>query len=289
MPIYGAHAYLWGGRIDDEVLLGLLDRCVALGLGFLEVPVGDDTRFAPVALGAAARERGLALVLSPGGEWPMWADLSLTAGDERQRALDWHRRQLATCGACGATAYTGALYGHLGRVLRVPQPETERAAIAEGLHHLAAEAEACGVRIAIEPMSHFRTHVANTPAQVLDLIRRADHSNLSVLFDTYHACTEVGSYREAIEQVLPRLWGLHACENHRGVPGTGILPWGEIGAVLRAHRWTGYIGFESYNSGCDEGRFAISRGMFHNVCPDGDAFVRQAKAFVEGLLRAARG
>ena len=24
--------------------------------------------------------------------------------------------------------------------------------------------------------------------------------------------------------------------------------------------------------------------MFHNVCPDGDEFVRQAKAFLTGLL-----
>jgi D-psicose/D-tagatose/L-ribulose 3-epimerase len=156
--------------------------------------------------------------------------------------------------------------------------------VARGLHRLAAEAAAGGVRLALEPMSHFRTHIANTPAQILEVIRRADHPNLAVLFDTYHVCTEIGSYREALEQVLPRLWGLHACENHRGIPGTGILPWGEILGTLRARNWSGCIGFESYNSTVHEGRFAISRGMFHNVCPDGDAFVRQAKAFVEGLL-----
>jgi len=285
MAIYGAHAYLWNSRIDDEVLPGLLDRCVALGLGFLEVPVGDDIRFAPDRLGAAARERGLALVLSPGGEWPMWADLSLTDGADRQRALAWHLQQIEICGAACASAYTGALYGHPGRVLRTRPPEAETGAIAEGLHRLAASAAACGVRIALEPMSHFRTHVANTPRQVLEIIRCADHANLGVLFDTYHACTEVSNYREALEEALPRLWGVHACENHRGVPGTGLLPWGDIAGALRAHRWTGFIGFESYNSTVDEGCFAVSRGMFHNVCPDGDAFVRQAKAFMEGLLR----
>jgi hypothetical protein len=37
----------------------------------------------------------------------------------------------------------------------------------------------------------------------------------------------------------------------------------------------------------DDGRFAVSRGMFHNVCPDGDEFVRQALAFVGPLLRGA--
>jgi len=291
MPLFGAHAYIWSGQVDDAVLDGLLDRCLALGLGFLEVPVGDDMRFTASRLGAAARERGVALVLSPGGEWPMWADLSLADAADRRRALDWHQRQVDLCAACGAVAYTGALYGHPGRVLRTPQDDGERSAIAAGLHELARHAAATGVALALEPMSHFRTHVANTPGQVLELIRRADHPNLRVLLDTYHLCTEVPSFRAAIEEALPVLWGIHACENHRGVPGTGILPWTEIAAALRERHWAGYVGFESYNSSFDEGRFAISRGMFHNVCPDGDAFVRQAKAFLSALLQgpAKRG
>lgn len=284
MSVFGAHAYLWGAQVDDQALDDRLDRCVRLGLGFLEVPIGDDARFAPARLGAAARARGIALVLSPGGEWPMWADLSLPAAAERQRALDWHRRQVDLCAACSAVAYTGALYGHPGRVVRSPQAQAERDAIAAGLHELARHAVAAGVCLALEPMSHFRTHVANMPGQVLDLIRAADHPALRVLLDTYHLCTEITSYRAAIEVTLPWLWGIHACENHRGIPGTGILPWPEITSVLRGHHWAGYIGFESYNSTCDEGRFAISRGMFHNVCPDGDEFVRQAKAFLTGLL-----
>ena len=29
------------------------------------------------------------------------------------------------------------------------------------------------------------------------------------------------------------LWGLHACENDRGVPGGGLVPWREIFAALK--------------------------------------------------------
>jgi D-psicose/D-tagatose/L-ribulose 3-epimerase len=284
MLAYGAHAFLWSDRNDDRTLEDLLERCVALRLGFLEVPVGADRCFTPERLGRGARERGIALVLSPGGEWPMWADLSLPEPAARQPACDWHRRQIEVCAACGAMAYTGAIYGHPGRVVRTPQEEAERDAIAAGLHGLAEFGAACGVRIVLEPMSHFRTHVANTPEQGLDLIRRAGHDNLALLLDTYHLCTEVASYRDAIETALPRLWGLHACENTRGVPGTGILPWHEIAATLRRHAWAGYIGLESYNSSVDGGRFAVARGMFHNVCPDGDAFVQQALSFLQPLL-----
>ncbi|MDB6128172.1 MAG: hypothetical protein JWM35_2068, partial [Verrucomicrobia bacterium] len=152
---------------------------------------------------------------------------------------------------------------------------------AEGLHVLAAHAARMGVKLVIEPMSRFRSHVVNTPAQALTLITLADHSNLFVLIDTYHSVTEVRDYGAAIRAVGDRLWGLHACENDRGVPGGGLLPWPEIFAAVKGTR-AEYIGFEAYNTTL--GDFGWRRGMFQNVCPDGDAFVREALSFTKKFL-----
>jgi hypothetical protein len=55
------------------------------------------------------------------------------------------------------------------------------------------------------------------------------------------------------------------------------VPWAAICKAL-PETAARYIVFESYNSSIPG--FAESRGMFHNVCPDGDAFVRQAMQFV---------
>jgi len=130
-------------------------------------------------------------------------------------------------------------------------------------------------------MSHYRTHIANTPRQINELVHLADHPNIFSLLDTYHLAREVSSFADAVAEMAPRLWCVHACENNRGAPGTGLLPWDEIVGALVRHQWDGYIGFESYNSRCAGGEFAYSRGMFHDVCPDGDAFVRSAKVFLE--------
>ena len=135
-------------------------------------------------------------------------------------------------------------------------------------------------------MSHFRTHVANTPQQFMQLIALAGHSNLYVLLDTYHLLTEILDYGEAIRTVRSRLWGIHACENDRGAPGRGLIPWASIFDALIEIEFDGYIGFETYNSGMDG--FAVSRGMFHNVCPDGNAFVRESLAFVKQGIESAR-
>ncbi len=117
------------------------------------------------------------------------------------------------------------------------------------------------------------------------LIEMADCSQLKVLLDTYHLVTEIRDFSAAINTAADRLWGVHACENDRGVPGGGIVPWDDIFWTLGEQKFDNYIVFETYNSSL--GDFAYSRGMFHDVCPDGDEFVRQGLAFVkDGLSQA---
>ncbi|HHX64611.1 MAG TPA: sugar phosphate isomerase/epimerase [Chloroflexi bacterium] len=137
----------------------------------------------------------------------------------------------------------------------------------------------------LEPMSHFRTHLVNTPQQVRRLIDMADHPNLYALLDTYHMVTEVRDYASGIRAVGDRLWGLHACENDRGVPGGGLVPWDAVFAALREIGFAGHVLLEAYNSSI--GDFAYRRGMFHDVCPDGEAFIRQGIAFMRRGLESA--
>lgn len=282
---YGAHCYIWTDRWTDD-RIDLLDTVKALGLDSFEIAVGEEVLFTPRLTRARAESLGLELIISPGGQWSLECDLSSDSKEQRARGLAWHKQQVDLAHALGAKTYAGALYGHPGVVKRRRPPEAEYSRTAEGLHALAAYAAERGVRVALEPMSHFRTHVANTPQQIMRLIERANHSNLSVLLDTYHLLTEILDYADAIHAARARLWGIHACENDRGAPGRGLIPWTSFFNALVEIGFDGYIGFETYNSGLDD--FAFSRGMFHNVCPDGDAFVRESLAFVKQGIASAK-
>ena len=201
--------------------------------------------------------------------------------------MAWHRRQVDLAGELGATAYAGALYGHPGVVKRQRPDTDEYPRTAEGLHALAEYAAAQGVAIVLEPMSHFRTHVVNTPEQLMRLIGLADHANLYALFDTYHLITEVRDYAAAIRTLAPRLWCVHTCENDRGAPGGGLVPWDAVFDALHDVGYDGPLTMEAYNSSIDD--FAYQRGMFHDVCPDGAAFVRQGLAFLKTKVRERQG
>ena len=249
-----------------------------LGAECFEVVVGDDIEFTPRLTRRRAEALGLTLTVGPGGLWPTECDISADEPADRARGLAWHCQQIDLAAELGAAAYTGALYGHPGTVKRRVPPADEYPRTAEGLHRLAEHAASRGVVLALEPMSHFRTHIANTPEQIMRLVALADHPNLGVLLDTYHMITEVRDFGAAIRTVGDRLWGLHACENDRGVPGGGLVPWDHVFAALRDIAFDGFVLLEAYNSSLSD--FAFRRGMFHDVCPDGEAFARQGLAFM---------
>lgn len=276
----GAHIYLWTERWSDAEV-GLFDRARKLGLDTIELSVGLDVKFSAALTRRAAESAGISLLVGPGGAWPEGADLSDEDPANRRAALDFHKAIVDQTAELGAMAYAGALYGRPGKVLKRRPPPEEFARTAEGLHALAEHARKAGVKIVLEPMSRFRSHVVNTPAQILQLVNQSNHANLYILLDTYHLVTEVRDYAAAIRLVSDRIWGLHACENDRGVPGGGLVPWPEVFAALKTTR-AEYVGFEGYNTGL--GDFGFRRGIFQNVCPDGDAFVRQAVAFTRRFL-----
>ncbi|HEX2971757.1 MAG TPA: sugar phosphate isomerase/epimerase family protein [Tepidisphaeraceae bacterium] len=282
---FGAHIYLWIDRWSNDHL-GLLERARKLGLECLEIAVGDDVTLDIPQTRRRAESLHLDLVLSPGAAWPMACDISDDDPANRRQGLEWHRRWIEAAGQVGAVAYTGAIYGHPGRVQKRHPPADELPRTAENLHLLAEHARCAGVRLVLEPMSHFRTHLLNTPEQAMRLVKLADHPNLQILLDTYHLVTEVRDYAAAVREVRPVLWGIHACENDRGVPGNGLIPWEALSTALHQTAFDGHILLESYNSSL--GDFAVQRGMFHNVCPEGDAFARNGLAFLRLQLQQTR-
>lgn len=276
---YAAHIYLWTDRWSDREV-GLFARAKKLGVDLLEIAVGEDVVFDPAVTCRAAKDAGVGLVLGPGGGWPERIDLSGDDGGDRQGALDWHRKWIDLAVVLGARGYGGAVYGRPGKVLKRRPPPEELPRTAEGLHILAAHAQQAGVNLAIEPMSRFRTHLVNTPAQALRLLELTAHPHLKIALDTYHLVTEVRDLPAAIRAVGPKLSSLHACENDRGVPGGGLLPWPEIIAAVKETP-AEFIELESYNTSL--GDFGWSRGVFQNLCPDGDVFVRQGLGYLRGL------
>jgi D-psicose/D-tagatose/L-ribulose 3-epimerase len=281
---FGAHQFLWKSHWTDGDL-PILDTVRRLGLTLFEVSIGDDVQFDRRRLGKYAASLGVELTVGPGNLWPMDCDISDEDAGHRRLGMDWHKKVIAEAAELGAAAYCGALYGHPGRLSRRRPLQDELLRTAENLHILADYAAGIGVRLAIEPMNRYRTHLVNTAQQAVTLVRAASHPNLAINLDTYHMITEERDYGTAVRRALPVLWGLHACENDRGVPGGGIVPWPAVFDALADAESCVRLMLETYNTGASD--FGFSRGIFQDLCPDAEQFVRQGVGFLQDCFVAA--
>jgi D-psicose/D-tagatose/L-ribulose 3-epimerase len=209
----------------------------------------------------------------------MECDISSELIDNQRLGMAWHRRIIERAAELSAVAYNGATYGHPGHILRQPRQHTELERIAQNLHQLAEFAQCLNVKLVIEPMSRFRTHLVHTAQEAVDLVSMVRHPNLLINLDTYHMVTEERDYANAIKTCGNALWGMHACESDRGVPGGGLVPWNDVFGSLADVCPNARILMETYNTG--KQGFGYSRGIFKDVCPDALDFVRKGLSFLK--------
>ncbi len=283
MPIrYGTHCFLFTERWNDKDLV-YFDVARNLGLEHFEIAVGDDVSFNLKETRQRAENLGLQLTLSPGNIWPFECDLNSDKPEERKLGLAWHKKWVDAASEVGAVAYTGALYGHPGTVKRRPLLQEEINWTAEGLHDLSEYAAQRGVKIVLETMSRFRTHLVNNANQAMTLVNASNHPNLYVVLDTYHLMTETRNFYQEIKTVGDRLWYFHACGSDRGVPGNDLVPWQDVLRGLKEINFDGVMLFETYNTSIPD--FAVSRGIFNDICPDGEAFIKQGLEFFKQITK----
>ena len=283
---FGAHQFLWKSHWTDHDL-AILDAAHALGLTSFEISLGDDVTFNESLAGAHARSLNIELTVGPGNAWPSDCNISSDNPTHCQRGLAWHQHNIERASALGAVAYCGAIYSYPGFVLRRRPARDELLRAAENLSQLAEYAEKMGVKLVLEPMSKFRNHLINTSEQAMELLKLIGHPSALVNLDTYHMVTEERDYGQAIERALPALWGIHACENDRGVPGSGLVPWDSVFKALNGAENPSQvfrIVLETYNTGPSD--FGFSRGIFQNLCPNPAAYVTEGLAFLKQKWRA---
>jgi len=274
---FGAHQFLWKSHWTNGDL-NLLDQARSLGLTQFEISLGDDVQFDRALVRRHAESLGIELTVGPGNLWPDDCNISADDLHHRQLGLAWHKKTIEQAAELGAAAYCGAIYSRPGYVCRRPPPEDELPRTADNLHALAEYSAGLGVQLVIEPMSRFRLHLVNTSAQAVNLVRLAAHPNLHINLDTYHMITEERDYGAAIRCALPVLWGVHTCENDRGMPGGGLVPWTAVFNALGEATGCIRLMLETYNTG--PAGFGFSRGIFRNLCPDPEQFVRLSLDFL---------
>ena len=115
---FGGHIFLWTERWSNNKLY-LIENARDLGLDCLEISIGDDIEFDPQKIRNRSLSAGIDITISPGNLWPYEADISHDNPEYRKQGLEWHKKWLNLAGDAGVKAYSGALYAHPGRRIRL--------------------------------------------------------------------------------------------------------------------------------------------------------------------------
>jgi len=242
---FGIHSLLFNETFTEKDL-PVLDKCKALGFDTVEIIPFDLDHFPPSKVRAAARDLGLSINIGYG--LPEEFNLISADSETRKRGIAFSRTLVDMSVDAGAELLCGVVYcawGYLTGKMRTPD---EWKWGVEAFRQVAQYAQRSSKMIlGIEPVNRFESHFINTAADAVKFIEEVDMPNVKVHLDTFHMIREEASIAGAVKETGSHLGYIHACENHRGIPGRGLMPWKEFFDALRETGYDGCITVESFD------------------------------------------
>ena len=248
MAQIGVNAWVWASPVHTEEFGRLAPIVAGMGFDLIEVGIEStgDLNYAKAA--EIARANGLAVSVCAA----MGPDRDLVHPDERIRAsgMDYLRHCIDAAHTLGAGRVVGPIYSAVGRTWQASAEERKRDVdlLVRQLGELAKYAGDRGVWLGVEPLNRFETSFINLASQAIEVVDRVDHPACGVMLDTFHMNIEERSIGDAIRAAGKRLRHLHACENDRGAPGSGHVPWTEVAQACRDIGFNGPFVIESFTN-----------------------------------------
>jgi D-psicose/D-tagatose/L-ribulose 3-epimerase len=279
---FGVNTWVWVSPLTTVELERLAPQVKSMGFDWIEVPLE--------AIGDLDYKRGAAIIrdygLGVSACAAMGPDRDLVHGEEaiRNSGLQYIRDCVDACQLLGATNLVGPIYATVGRTWQATPDQRARETdlLVQQLTSLSAYAHDRGVVLCIEPLNRFETSFINLCAQAVEVVDRVGSPACQIMLDTFHMGIEEKHLGDAIRLAGKRLKHVHACENDRGAPGTGHIPWQDVAAGLRDIHYDGPVVIESFTSKVKS--IARAAAIWRNLAPSQDALAQDGVNFLHQLL-----
>jgi D-psicose/D-tagatose/L-ribulose 3-epimerase len=277
---FGANTLIWTGAFNQSHL-ALLPRLKEGGFDGIEIAVFHVKDF-PIGATRKALEQNRMQATFCTALGPGMSAISEDAA-ARRRALTYLEDCTKIAADIGARVFAGPFYAPVGYLSGRRRTADEWSREVEFLQSLGGTLDRNDVTLAVEPLNRFETFFLNTAADAAKLCGEVNHPRIGILFDTFHANIEERDVAAAIRTAGPYLKHVHTCENDRGTPGTGHVPWPGVFEALRGIGYDGWGVIESFGYTIKE--IATAACIWRDLAPspesiafDGVKFLRQQAA-----------
>ena len=279
---FGVVAWVWVAPVTTESLAQVVPHAAEMGFDLIEVPIEapGNIDYARAADMIRDHNLGVSVCAVIGSD----RDLIHPEKEIQDNGVAYVRHCIEAAQTLGGTNVVGPLYSAVGRVWQATPEERERdmELLVQQLRGLAEYAADHGAVLCVEPLNRFETSFINLASQVVEVVDRVDHPACQAMLDTFHMNIEEQSLGDAIRTVGPRLRHLHSCENDRGTPGKGHVPWSDVAAALRDVNYDGPVVIETFSAQIES--IARAAAIWRPLAPSQDALAQDGLAFLQQLL-----
>jgi D-psicose/D-tagatose/L-ribulose 3-epimerase len=273
---FAVNAFIWTTEFDERSF-HLLPRLREHGFDGFEVPV-----FHPAALQTEPIRRVLAAndlectvcSILPSGMNPISDDAEIRRRT-RQHLVD----SIKVTADLGSTLMGGPVYSPVGFLRGRRRTFDEWKWAVECFQSLGETLQKNGITLALEPLNRFETYFLNTAADATKLCTEINHPSIGVLLDTFHTNVEEKDVAAAFLKTGTMLKHVHACENDRGIPGTGHVDFAGIAAALKHVGYEGWITIESF--GYSHKELAAAAAIWRDLAPTPEAVAFDGLPFLK--------
>jgi D-psicose/D-tagatose/L-ribulose 3-epimerase len=279
---FGVNTFVWVSPCTTETIRELAPMVRAMGFDILEISVENPALIDVTEVKEILAKNHLDTVMC--GAFGPDRNLCSTNPEYSENARQYILWLIDAAAELGATTVCGPMYSSVGKDhLEDPdarQAEWERAVA--GVRELAVLAQEKNVRLAFEALNRFETDMINIVDQGLQFAEETGMDNVGLHLDTFHMHLEEKNSANAIRKAGNKIFHFHACENDRGVPGTGQVHWMEIGQALKDVNYQGPVVIESFTNQVKEIARAVC--IWREIAPSQDAIATQGLNFLKTLL-----
>lgn len=282
---FGASTFIWESPFSNKTL-DLINKVHHIGFDLIEICIEDPDVIDPKRTFEYLEKEGIGALVC--GAFGPNRDISSENKEIREQGIGYLKACIEIALILGSPLVSGPMYSTTGKT-RLLSPEDKKQQwnwAVENMKRIADYAGERGIKLAIEPLNRYETDFLNTVEQGLAFIHEINRDNVGFLLDTFHMNLEEKSIIDAIKLAGNKIFNFHTCENDRGTPGTGHIPWKEVFLALQAVHYDGPVVIEAFTPEIKEIARAVSQ--WRPLAPSQDSIAIDGLQFLKSIQTDSR-
>ena len=248
---FGVDTFIWSEAFSEKDLW-VIPKAKELGFEVLDISISKPDRFPTQLVKEKIKETGLEVVTTT----TLNKETNLISSDPiiRKNGIQFMKKMVDINVELGSRIIGGVVYAAWGYLSGKPRTQQEWDWSVASMKEIAQYAQdKSQIAICVEPVNRFETHFLNIADDAVRYCQEVGFDNVKVHLDSFHMIREETSFREAVKTCGKKYLGyVHVCENNRGIPGTGLVPWKEFFLALKEINYTGPLVIESFDPSFEE-------------------------------------